>query len=292
MIVAITPCPCLDRVLRLEALQPGTQSRPHPVAERAGGKGFNLVRAVVRLGGKAVAVSPLGGWAGREVRRLAEAEGLPLRVLSGPRTRLCHILLHPGGPTELYEPCSPVRPAFWRRLEEAIPPGLRVLSGSLPGGANPNEVLRLFRPYAVDSAAAFGAALDAASLGVELIKPNRHELALLHPGSPLQAVWELHQRSGLRVLASLGEEGAVYAGPEGAWWAIPPLREGNPVGAGDTLLGAFLLATERGLPPERALAFATAAGTASVGRGGGEVEPQEVEALLPKVEVRDVVPRP
>ncbi|WP_105318177.1 1-phosphofructokinase family hexose kinase [Thermus tenuipuniceus] len=283
MIVALTPCPCLDRALEVEELRPGALHRPKVVYERAGGKGLNLARAVGRLGGEAVAVAPLGGWAGARLRRLARQERLPLLGVSGPPNRLCHILLHPGGPTELYERCPGPGGSVLRRMARVLPKGLRVLSGNLPSGVEPLEALRLLGPFAVDSSSAFAAALQA---GVGLVKPNRAELAALRPGDPLEAAQGLFRETGVRILASLGEEGVVYAGPEGLLWARGPRREGNPVGSGDTLLGAFLLGLERGEPIPQALALAVAAGTANVGRGGGDVDPQEVAALIRGVEVR------
>lgn len=283
MILALTPCPCLDRTLEVPHLRPGALHRPKVASERAGGKGLNLARAVVRLGGEALAVAPLGGWTGAHLRRLARREGLPLLGLPGPATRLCHILLHPEGPTELYEPCPGQGRRVLRRMAEVLPQGFRVLSGSLPPGVEPLEALRLLRPFAVDSSSAFAAALEA---GVGLVKPNRAELAALRPGDPLEAARGLFQETGVRILASLGEEGAVYAGPEGLYRAQGPRREGNPVGSGDALLGGFLWAWERGEPLERALALGVAAGAANVGRGGGEVDPEEVAALAQEVEVR------
>lgn len=290
MIVAFTPCPCLDRLVLLEDLKPGHLHRPQAVEERAGGKGLNLVRSVVRMGGQALAVAPLGGWSGGRIRRLAGAEGLPLLVIKGRTSRLCHILLHPGGPTEIYEPCPPMTKGVLRRMAEAAPSGIRVLSGSLPRDWDPREVIESLRPYAVDSGPAFPVVLRERDLGVGLIKPNRQELAALHPGPPLEAAIALNRAHGVRVLASLGPEGAVYAGPEGVWVARGPTLQGNPVGSGDALLGGFLLAQSRGLSIPESLAYGVAAGTANLVRGGGYLDPTRVAALLREVEVRDVVP--
>jgi fructose-1-phosphate kinase PfkB-like protein len=290
MIVAFTPCPCLDRVLLLEGLSPGRVHRPHGVVERAGGKGLNLVRAVTRLGGKVVALAPLGGWSGSRVRSLARKEGLPLVRLPGGPTRLCHILLAPEALLEVYEPCPSRGKEVLRRMARMAPEGVRVLSGSLPAGVEAREALELLRPYAVDSAQAFQAALELGPSTVGLIKPNREELAGLHPGPPGEAAVEIYRSTGVRVLASLGEEGVVYAGPEGVFRSRGPGRRGNPVGSGDTLLGAFLLGRVEGWSLERSLAFAVAAAVANVGRGGGEVDPLEVQGFMEAVEVVRAVP--
>jgi 1-phosphofructokinase len=280
MILALTPCPCLDRILHLEGrLEPHALHRVRLVEEVPGGKGLNLVRAVRRLGGEALALAPLGGYLGERVLALAQEEGLPLLPLPGRAGRACQILWDGEGATEVYEPCPP-----WAL--EGLPPldeGVKVVAGSLPPGLSPEALLEAFRPQAVDSAALFPAALQAR---VGLIKPNREELRRLAPGEPLEAALRLHRAHGTALLVSLGGEGALYVGEEGVYRAKGPLRWGNPVGSGDTLLGVFLWQRALGKPLEEVLALGVAAATANVGRGGGRIAPEEVATLLQEVEVR------
>ncbi len=286
MIQSLTPCPCLDRILSLsQRLRRGRLHRVQEVEELAGGKGLNLARAVVRLGGEAEAVAFLGGYVGARVRELAAEEGLPLVALEAERTRACQILSDPSATTEVYEPCPPAGRGLLDQVAPVVrPEALRVLSGSLPPGLPPEELLAVFRPHAVDSLQAFAPAL---ALGVPLIKPNRAELRSLVPGRPLEAGRRLFRRYGVALLVSLGEEGLLYVGKEGSYRAFAPRRPGNPVASGDTLLGAFLLARERGEGLVGALRFAAAAAAANVGRGGGRVSPEEVARLLPQVEVEE-----
>jgi fructose-1-phosphate kinase PfkB-like protein len=111
MILALTPCPCLDRILHLEGrLEPHALHRVRLVEEVPGGKGLNLVRAVRRLGGEALALAPLGGYLGERVLALAQEEGLPLLPLPGRAGRACQILWDGEGATEVYEPCPPWDP--------------------------------------------------------------------------------------------------------------------------------------------------------------------------------------
>ena len=281
-IVALTPNPALDRTLWLErALEPGTLHRVRRVREAAGGKGVNLARAVAALGGHPVVAGPVAGFNGRKFRALLRRERLAGALTEVPgETRECTIVV--GGsrhPTEINEAGPVVDEAVWRALISTLPEGRLVVAGSLPPGLDAGAFGELLAglpgPVTVD---AHGAALIAAlEAGAELVKPNRRELQeaarLLDPstdaGDPLDTANLLHRRFGARVLATLGEEGALLVGEE-RWHArAPRVEASNPIGSGDCLLGAFLWAEEAGEPTERALALAVAAGADNARRGGG-----------------------
>ena len=65
MILCLTPNPATDRTLLVPNLQPGIVTRPTRTIVAAGGKGFNVARAIHLLGGQAICASMLGGHAGR-----------------------------------------------------------------------------------------------------------------------------------------------------------------------------------------------------------------------------------
>lgn len=296
-IVALTPNPALDRTLWLgRALEPGTLHRVQRVREAAGGKGVNLARAVAALGGRPVVAGPVAGFNGRKFRALLEHEGIAAALTDVPgETRVCTIVL--GGashPTEINEAGPAVDLDAWRDLLAALPEGRLVIAGSLPPGLGPDAFGELLTglpaPLTVD---AHGAALIAAlEAGAELVKPNRKELReavrLLDPDAdgrdPLQNALELHRRYGARVLATLGEDGALLVGKQ-RWRAhAPRIDAANPIGSGDCLLGAFLWAEEAGEPLDRALALAVAAGADNARRGGGgSVDGDAVRSLASTV---------
>lgn len=302
-IVALTPNPAIDRTLTLDRpLRPGHLHRVRHVREAAGGKGVNLVRAVVALGGEAVATGPLAGLNGRTFRELLAREGLPgaMSEVREGETRQCSIVLDGGDhPTEINEPGPRVGEAQWRALLAALPPGRIAVSGSLPPGTEAERFGPLLAglpgPLAVDMhGPALAAALEA---GAELIAPNRRELRELAERLGLPPVGEelasvrdaaeaVRRRYGARVLVTLGDEGAAYLG-ERAWLArAPEVAAVNPIASGDCLLGAFLWAEEGGLDAAEALALGVAAGADNARRGGGAaIDGASVRALARRVAV-------
>lgn len=182
-----------------------------------------------------------------------------------------------------------------------------VLAGSLPPGVPADfyaTVTRRLRSMsngqvapriAVDSS---GEPLSAAISGDEnggisgkpdLLKPNAEELAELAAAAgftPVVSAEELEAdplaaanaaaavvRSGVgAVLATLGSKGAVLVTPDGAWLAThPPVKAVSTVGAGDSSLAGYLLASSQGAAPADCLRQAVAHGAAAASLPGSTV---------------------
>lgn len=305
MIVTITPSPALDRTLILDG--PNTPGRLHRVREAlefAGGKGLNVARAISRLGGRAVAAAPLGGERGRTFLARAEAEGIELiAVDADAETRCCTIVVQtePAHPTEFNEPGAPVDDGAWSVLSATIAerrPSYVAVCGSLPAGTTPTVLLdalteRLRTELLVVDGG--GALLRAAvQRRIRLIAPNREELRqlcreLAWPESDHAAARRVWSDYGVEVLFSDGDRGATWYGPIDVAARSIPVRDGNPVGSGDTLLGALLAKVQGdGLDREwpssatermSVIRWAVAAATANVVAGGGaRIDPEEVQA--------------
>lgn len=298
-IVAVTPNPAIDRTLTLsERLTPAQLHRVRGVREAAGGKGMNLARAVRALGGAVVVATVVAGRNGQKFRDLVEREGLE-NVLeeSAGETRACTIVLDGGPhPTELNEAGPAFDPDAWRRLVARLPAGRVVVSGSLPPGLEPEAFRRLLSdlpgPVAVDTG---GLALVVAlGVGVALVAPNERELAeaareLCMPSvsDPVATARALRDRFGSAVLLTRGAAGAVLVEDEAWWAAAPEVTAGNPVGSGDCLLGAYVLARSAGEAAADALRLGVAAGAENARRGGGgTLDGDAVRALAGSVELR------
>jgi fructose-1-phosphate kinase PfkB-like protein len=186
-------------------------------------------------------------------------------------TRECHILLAEAGqhPTELYEAGPPFQPEAMQRLVSRLPAGQVAVCGSLAPGTTLEaftDLLRqLDRPVVDSSGTGLQGALQA---GAALIKPNEHELEGLTGSGTLQAAHDLYRRTGVAVLLTLGERGAVYIGQDVWEAAAPHVEVLNPVGSGDSLLGAFLHARQGGQSIPEALRLGVAAGSANALLGG------------------------
>lgn len=273
MIVALTPNLSLDRTLWLDRpLSPGRLHRVPDLAVVAGGKGPNLARAVRALGGEACVAGVVAGLNGQRFRDLLAAEGLQGVLEEGEgETRECHILMHPGQehPTEINEAGPAYQPEAVVRLLGRLPAALVAVCGSLAPGTPPDALAAMLRALGKPVVDSSGAGLQAAvESGAGLIKPNERELEGLTGSGTVASARELYGRSGVPVLLTLGERGAAYVGEEVWEVRAPAVEVRNPVGSGDTLLGAFLHARQSGDSLVDALRLAVAAGSANALLGG------------------------
>jgi fructose-1-phosphate kinase PfkB-like protein len=166
--VTFVVCPNLsiDRVLRADVMRLGGLTRCHALAQQAGGKGANVLRAVLALGGApsgagtagagtggggdaATCRSVLAGFAagrgGRLIADLAADEKLPLTAVDAPgEARVSTVVLtDDGSVTRLYEEGPRIGPREERALLTAAGarPAARgewaVVDGAAPPGASP-----------------------------------------------------------------------------------------------------------------------------------------------------------
>ena len=97
-----------------------------------------------------------------------------------------------------------------------------------------------------------------------MIKPNTDEIEAILGRKPesideiVAAAREVHEAHGIeKVVVSLGGDGSVMA------CDAPRIEVVNPVGSGDTMVGAFAVAMARGLSSADQLAFAMSCATAN-----------------------------
>lgn len=279
MIVALTPNLCMDRVLHLDRpMTPHSLHRVTQMHEYAGGKGVNLARVVRALGGEVLLAGFLGGFNGLKFRHLMQQEGLEgvFAEVQG-ETRECQILLDGSDhPTEVYEKGPEVQVQDWQNLLDKLPRGRLAICGSFPPGNLLDHFLALLhhlpeKPVVDTSGPALSTAL---AVGVRLCKPNQHELSGIL-GKEIHTVPEafeaalgLYQRHKTPILLTLGEKGAALVTDQVHHVHSPEVEAKNPIGAGDSLLGAYLWATEQGYGPEDALRWGVAAGAESARKGG------------------------
>ena len=259
MIVTLTPNPSLDRTVEVESLVRGAVLRALGGRVDAGGKGVNVSRALAANGVPTRAVVPSGGAEGAQLVELLTPLGIDVvTVKVGGAVRANVSVIEPDGTvTKINEPgpvlgaaeitdlidstAAAADGATWLAACGSLPPGAPVDLYARVAAAAHRESVRLV----VDtSGSALLAALDAQP---DLIKPNREELAEavdrpLHTlGEVVGAAEELRSRGARAVLASLGADGAVFVGPEGAVHGDSRVDEPrSAVGAGDAMLAGFL----------------------------------------------------
>lgn len=125
----------------------------------------------------------------------------------------------------------------------------------------------------------------------DLALPSEADLGHFFPGlSDLEAAERLVAAGRRMVVVKRGARGCLYLDAERRL-ELPafPAREVDPTGAGDCFGGTFVAGLVLGLPVERALELATAAGALAVAQRGpmaGNATRAEVEAFLARRESR------
>ncbi len=294
MIVTLTPNPSIDRTIALASpLERGAVLRAVSVSSQSAGKGVNISRAAVAAGVKTIAVLP----AAQDDPYVHELlrDGIDCRPEPpAGDVRMNVTLTEPDGTTtKINSPGATATPALLDRLRAALHQRAGqarwvVLAGSLPPGTPAEwyaDVVADLREVDVsvavdtsdDPLTALAARLEDAA--PDLLKPNAEELASLtggdadrieaDPVAAAAAARVLVNRGVRAVLATLGAGGAVLVTAEGAWHATPPpTTVVSTVGAGDSSLFGFLLASLREQPPAECLRLAVAYGSAAAALPG------------------------
>lgn len=303
----------MDRVSTWPPLALDAVNRAESVSVVPGGKGFNVARAVVRLGEAATSYGFLGGHVGDALREMIVADGVVDRhtkIADG--TRVCFIVVEPevGRATVLNEPGPVVSEDEVADLLEVLrgdckAGDLLVLSGSLPDSVAPDIAAAIVaigndagaRTLVDIHSAALGFAADARPW---MLKCNRSELLELI-GSPTRdpdppvavvagAMQDVRERGIEIVVVTLGASGALLADDEGVVHVhVPRVDAVNPTGSGDLLLAGMGADLARGRSVRDALVLGAACGTAGATHLPPELPPTfEPEAWIGRISVEAV----
>ncbi|SFU48591.1 1-phosphofructokinase [Alicyclobacillus macrosporangiidus] len=306
-VVTVTVNPAVDLFLEVHRLTPGTLHRVPTPRLDAGGKGINVAKALRAFGVPVAATGFLGGSRGAWIREVLAGIGVIDEFVSIPsETRLnVKVVDSAGQLTELNTPAPPLpeaaRQALADRIHQISFPGTWVafcgnLPAAFPAGWYREQVARARRRGVRTVLDASGEALrEGVAAGPDLVKPNRDELEQLagHPvrsrEDALAAARRLHEAGVGTVIASLGGDGLVAVSAAGAVQIrVPRVPVVSAVGAGDTVVAAYLAAQLRGLRFVEAVRFAAAAGTAAVMQSGsGRPKMADIEALMDKLEIQE-----
>ena len=311
MILTVTLNAAIDRTVAVPNFRLGHRHRAVESRTVAGGKGVNVARAL-RLLGRPVIVTGLagGGTGSRVLERLSEESILhhftPIEGES--RTNLAVIDPTSGEQTEINERGPEVRPDEIDRFIEKLlylaqGASLCVLAGSVPPGVDPavygrliGELQRLGVPAVLDTEG------DPMRLGLRaepaVVAPNVDE-AEEAVGHEFNDADDLSL--GLAGLLEMGAREAVITREAGCvaivddggrrryQVEIEPLEPVSGVGSGDCFLAGYVAARYEGGSPRECLAYGVACGAESTQHfGAGNLNANEVERLLPRVEVKEL----
>lgn len=284
MILTVTLNPAVDYTVQLDQLpRSGEIARTDDVEVHPGGKGINVSKYLLQLGTETLATGLIGGTVGKFIEDELDDAGIPNDFVDiDARTRLNTTILTPDGEYKINQNGPRVDAAVVDDIVATIErydPETVVVAGSSPAGIEPHHVDRIARsgPWAT------AVDLDGETLGqleaeYALCKPNTEELAAATGMNPSTvaasqaAVRQLRTSGFDRVVASLGEQGAILATRETVLHA-PALDVDivDTVGAGDSLLAGVLSSLHRGLPDAVALKSGVAVASRVISVPGTDV---------------------
>lgn len=284
MICTVTLNPALDYVLLADELKKGSVNRAFRSRLRPGGKGINISLVLKSFGIPSLAAGFVAGETGEMLRSMLSHAGIRTDFLAAEGMTRINVKIRAGEETDVNAPGPAVREEAFselcRRISRLPAGGVLVLAGSTPPGLGADAYVRLASAVSEEVRVAVDASgeLLRRSLACApwLVKPNREELGELFGvriGGQEEALYyarKLQAEGAKNVIVSLGAQGAVLVSEDGSEYAMPAF-EGNAVdtvGAGDSLLAAFIAAKEGGLDDDVALAQGVAAGCATAFRVG------------------------
>ena len=309
-IVTLTINPAIDIFVNVDHVESTRKLRCSAPKRDPGGGGINVARVAHRLGADVLAIYPIGGQIGKLLHRLVEREAIASLVTPShveTRENFTAYEEETGAQYRFVLPGSRLHRAEWEAVLDRLasltePPKFVVASGSMPPGAPDDFFARVARQAKTLGARTVidtsGPALAAAlTEGVAVIKPNLVELAE-YVAAPLErdedriaACREIAADGRAEIVAlTLGDQGALLVTADRAWRALPLTIEAvSTVGAGDSFLGGLVAALAADKPLEDAFRVAVAAASAAVRTPGtGLCQPQDVERLLPDVQIKEI----
>jgi 1-phosphofructokinase family hexose kinase len=291
MIYTVTLNPAVDRELTVPAMEFDSVLRASEARIDFGGKGFNVSRLLKGMNEPSTAVGYLGGNAGELLQKGLQSLGIDtdfVWVSEETRTNVSIVTQSHDHYIKVNEKGPLVDESKQKELLEKVdslakPGDWWVLAGSLPPGIANDFYARIARVLNMhDAHAILDTSGDSLKLGcVEkpyLVKPNAEEARLL-TGLPMEtpveiaaASAEIRRMGAQNVVVSMGKSGALLHTSGGTWLAHSPrIKEKNPIGAGDSMVGGLVWALTQGLGLKDALGWGVASGAATASLPGTEV---------------------
>ncbi|MBO6636825.1 MAG: hexose kinase [Roseitalea sp.] len=287
-VVTVTLNPAVDIAADVETVRPDVKLRCGPAQFDPGGGGINVSRAIAKLGGRSTALVSSGGATGDMLAAMLAGEAIDTVTIPADGQTRQSFTARETATGRLYRFVLPgpdwkadTEAALLAMLEARCGPGaIVVVSGSLPPGAHPALIERMH-----ETAVRAGASLIADTSGPVLqalcartgtplhtLRMDKDE-ALTASGRALDTPEDFAFYGATLVAAGiarhlvigLGARGSVgVSADEQILTSRPVEKPLSAVGAGDSFVGAYTLATARGEDFATALVHGTAAAASAV----------------------------
>jgi 1-phosphofructokinase family hexose kinase len=291
MIYTLTLNPAVDRELTVPAMEFDSVLRASEARVDFGGKGFNVSRLLKGMNEPSTAVGFLGGHAGELLQQGLQSLGIGtdfVWVSEETRTNVSIVTQSHDHYIKVNEKGPLVDEVKQKELLDKIDSLAEsgdwwVLAGSLPPGIENDFYARIVNVLNKhESHAILDTSGESLKLGCAekpyLVKPNTEEahvitgLPMATPSEIATAATEIRRIGAQNVVVSMGKAGALLHTAKGTWLTHSPrIKEKNPIGAGDSMVGGLVWALTQGLPLKEALGWGVASGAATASLPGTEV---------------------
>lgn len=281
MIYTITLNPSLDITFDVEQLVYDDVNRVVMEKRRPSGKGIDISRAIIELGGEATVLGFIGGYRGLELEGLLINEGIVCDFTRVNSETRASIIIHQKN-KRLKTLLSTVDPEvspvdislFLEKIRMIHPNSYVIISSGHPTGINELLFYQIINTLKEkDIKVILDADHNVLQKGIDahpyMIKPNIHEFSRLtkKQAKDIDDIIE-HSRPLLEkveiIVVSMGAKGAVALTRENTFHAVPPaVKVRNSVGAGDYLIAGMTFLLSCGGDIKDALILGVACGTAS-----------------------------
>jgi 1-phosphofructokinase family hexose kinase len=291
MIYTLTLNPAVDRELTVPAIEFDSVLRASDARVDFGGKGFNVSRLLKGMNTPSTAVGFLGGRAGELLQDGLQGLGIGTDFVWVPgetRTNVSIVTESHDHYVKVNEKGPLVDAGKQKELLDKIdllanPGDWWVLAGSLPPGVADDFYARVI--YVLnkhDAQSILDTSGESLKTGCAekpyLVKPNAEEAHVL-TGLPMDtpseiagAAAEIRRMGAQNVAISMGKAGALLHTAEGTWLThSPKIKEKNPIGAGDSMVGGLVWGLTQAVVLKEALGWGVASGAATASLPGTEV---------------------
>jgi 1-phosphofructokinase family hexose kinase len=288
MIYTLTLNPAVDRELTVPAMEFDSVLRASESRVDFGGKGFNVSRLLMGMEEPSVAVGFLGGNAGELLQKGLQSLGIGtdfVWVDGETRTNVSVVTQSHDHYIKVNERGPLVDTVKQKELLDKIDSLAKrddwwVLAGSMPPGVADDFyacIVNILNKH--EAQAILDTTGEALRLGCTerpyLVKPNAEETQALI-GLPVNnlieiaaAAAELRKMGAQNVVISMGKAGALLQTPEETWLThSPKIKEKNPIGAGDSMVGGLVWALTQKITLRESLGWGVASGAATASLSG------------------------
>jgi len=309
-IFTVTLNPAIDREFSVPVIAYDQVLRSRAQSIDFGGKGFNVSRMLKSLGTSSIAIGFVGGRSGELLTEGLHSLGIEtdfVWIEGETRTNVSIKSTAENHYIKVNEPGPTITEIEQKLLIEKItslssPGDWWILAGSIPPGVSMNYYARMITIIKGKGAKVI---LDSSGKALAegyrahpfMIKPNNFELRDLSE-MPVDSMTQIVSASkvlrdqGVKLIViSLGDLGAVLLSAKEAWLVkSPPIKEVNPTGAGDSLVGGMVWAFEKDFQLVDALRWGVACGAAAASLNGTAVGSyQDIKALFEKTEAQQLI---